>query len=115
MDRAPQQDPDMRMVTVGHAVQAMVLNGLGFLKQQLYLMPPFFHHKPISRLVAPGMPARPLHADPLGRARDTLSAYGVTALSSLMAAPAAQRLGLAPGLAHLESTSFHGDGRSHRE
>ena len=36
IDRAPQQDPEMRIVTVGHAVKALVLNGLGFLNQQLY-------------------------------------------------------------------------------
>src|SRR4029434_8846238 len=36
---------------------------------------------------------------------------GVTALYSLIAATAAKRLGLAPGFAHLDSTSFHVDGR----
>ena len=29
IDRATKQDPEMRMVTAGHAVKAMVLNGLG--------------------------------------------------------------------------------------
>jgi transposase len=42
---------------------------------------------------------------------DTLYAYGVTELYSLIAATAAQRLGLAPTFAHLDSTSFHVDGR----
>jgi hypothetical protein len=31
IDRATKQDPEMRMVTAGHAVKAMVLNGLGFI------------------------------------------------------------------------------------
>src|SRR4030095_6070811 len=31
IDRATKQDPEMRIVTAGHAVKAMVLNGLGFL------------------------------------------------------------------------------------
>ena len=35
IDQATQQDPQMRIVTAGHAVKAMVLNGLGFLNQQL--------------------------------------------------------------------------------
>jgi len=39
----------------------------------------------------------------------------VTALYSLIAAPAAKRLGLAPGFAHLDSTSFHVDGRSNSD
>jgi Domain of unknown function (DUF4277) len=29
IDKATQQDPGMRIVTAGHAVKAMVLNGLG--------------------------------------------------------------------------------------
>ena len=47
IDQATQQDPEMRIVTAGHAVKAMVLNGLGFLNQQLYLVPHFFQNKPI--------------------------------------------------------------------
>jgi hypothetical protein len=35
----------------------------------------------------------------------------VTELYSLMAAPAAERLGRAPRVGHLESTRVHGDGR----
>jgi len=42
---------------------------------------------------------------------ETLYAYGVTELYSLIAATAAERLGLAPHFAHLDSTSFHVDGR----
>ena len=57
IDQATQQDPEMRIVTAGHAVKAMVLNGLGFLNQQLYLVPHFFQNKPISRLIAPGIQA----------------------------------------------------------
>jgi transposase len=111
IDKATKQDPEMRIVTAGHAVKAMVLNGLGFINQQLYLVPHFFHNKPISRLIAPGIQASHLHDDTLGRALDTLYASGVTELYSLIAATAATRLGLAPTFLHLDSTSFHVDGR----
>jgi transposase len=111
IDQATKQDPDMRIVTAGHAVKAMVLNGLGFVNQQLYLVPHFFQNKPLSRLIAPGIQASHLNDDTLGRALDTLYAYGVTALYSLIAATAAKRLGLAPTFTHLDSTSFHVDGR----
>jgi transposase len=111
IDQATKQDPAMRIVTAGHAVKAMVLNGLGFVNQQLYLVPHFFQNKPLSRLIAPGIQASHLNDDTLGRALDTLYDYGVTALYSLIAATAAKRLGLAPGFAHLDSTSFHVDGR----
>jgi hypothetical protein len=42
---------------------------------------------------------------------DTLDDSGVTTLDSLIAATAAQRLGLRPRLVHLDRTSFHVDGR----
>jgi transposase len=111
IDQATKQDPEMRIVTAGHAVKAMVLNGLGFLNQQLYLVPHFFQNKPISRLIAPGIQASHLNDDTLGRALDTLYAAGLTALYSLIAATAAQRLGLTSTFRHLDTTSFHVDGR----
>jgi transposase len=111
IDQATQQNPEMRMVTVGNAVKAMILNGLGFVNQQLYLVPMFFHNKPTHRLLAPGIDAHHLNDDTLGRALETLYEYGVTELYSLIAATAARRLGLTPTFVHLDSTSFHVDGR----
>jgi transposase len=111
IDRATQQDPEMRIVTAGHAVKAMVLNGLGFINQQLYLVPHFFQNKPLSRLIAPGIEASHLNDDTLGRALDTLYDFGVTALYGLIAATAATRLGLTRTFSHLDTTSFHVDGR----
>ena len=47
IDRTTQQDPEMRMVTAGHAVKAMVLNGLGFSStNKLYLVPHFSRISP---------------------------------------------------------------------
>src|SRR6266511_3637526 len=111
IDQATQQKPEMRDLTVGEAVKAMVLNGLGFVNQALYLVPRFFQNKPTSRLIAPRVVPEQLNDDALGRALDTLYAYGVTELYSLIAATAAKRLGLTPRFAHLDRTSFHVDGR----
>jgi transposase len=112
IDRATRHHPETRIVTTGDAVKAMVLNGLGFVNQQRSLVSRFFQGKPTSRLLAPMLiEAKHLNDDALGRALDTLYAYGVTELYSLLAATAAERLGLAPQLVHLDSTSFHGDGR----
>lgn len=111
IDQATQQNPETRIVTVGHAVKAMVLNGLGVVNQRLYLVPMVFHNKPTQRLMAPGLEAQHLNDDMLGRALDTLYDYGVTALYSLIATTAAPRLGVRPTFAHLDSTSFHVDGR----
>src|SRR5437879_12657432 len=67
IDKATQQDPEMRIVTAGHAVKAMVLNGLGFLNDQLYLVPHFVQNKPYSRLIGPGIPCSDLNDDPIRR------------------------------------------------
>ena len=91
IDKATRQNPEMRLVTAGHAVKAMVLNGLGFVNQQLSLVPHFLQNKPLSRLMAPGIHARHLNDDTLGRALETLDDFGVTALYRLIAATAAQR------------------------
>jgi transposase len=110
-DRALQHTPETRLVTVGSAVKAMVLNGLGLVNQPRYRVPRFLQNTPTPRLIAPGVDAQHLHDDTLGRTLDMLYDYGVTALDSLMAATAAPRLGLAPTFAHLERTSVHVDGR----
>jgi len=93
IDQATQQHPEMRDLTVGEAVKAMVLNGLGLINQTRYLVPRFFQHQPTSRLMAPRVIPAPLNDDALGRALDTLDDDGVTALYRLMAATAAKRLG----------------------
>jgi transposase len=111
VDQATHQNPELRDLTVGEAVKAMVLNGLGFINQALYLVPRFFQNKPTYRLVSPRIAPEQLNDDALGRALETLYAYGVTELYSLIAATAAERLGLAPRFGHLDSTSFHVDGR----
>jgi transposase len=116
IDRATRHQPETRIVTTGDAVKAMVLNGLGFVNQQLYLVSRFFQDKPTSRLLAPMLiEARHLNDDALGRALDPLYAYGVTELYSLIAATAAERLGLAPQFVHLDRTSLHVDGRDNSD
>ena len=46
--------PTDRQVSVGEAVQAMVLNALGFVSRPLYLTPEFFTNKPLDRLLRSG-------------------------------------------------------------
>jgi Domain of unknown function (DUF4277) len=70
-DRTTQQPPETRFVSVGHAVNAMVRNGVGCVHQPRYRVPMFLQHNPTPRLVAPGLEAKQLHDDTLGRALDT--------------------------------------------
>jgi transposase len=114
IDRSIEQDVSRRQVSIGQAVKAMVLNGLGFVNQQLYLVPRFFDNKPIDRLIGPEVEAVHLNDDVLGRALDALYDVGVTSLYTLIATEACGRLGLASSYVHLDTTSFHVDGRYNR-
>jgi transposase len=115
LDHATQPNPEQRDLTLGEAINAMVLNGLGCINQVLYRVPRFFQNKPTSRLIAPRVAPTQLNDDALGRALDTLYASGVTARYRLMAATAAEHLGLTPRFAHLDRTSVHVDGRYNRD
>ena len=55
LDRATHQHPTRRDLTVGEAVNAVVLNGLGCIHQALDLVPRFFQNTPTYRLIAPRM------------------------------------------------------------
>jgi transposase len=113
--QATQPHPARRDLPVGEAVKAMGRNGLGFLNQGRSRVPRCFPKKPTSRHLAPRVAPEQLHDDAVGRALETRDDYGVTALYSLRAATAAQRLGLAPRVAPRDRTSLHGDGRSKSE
>jgi transposase len=80
IDRMITQDADKRWVSLGQAVKAMVLNGLGFVNQRLYLVPRFFWDKPTERLVGEGIQPEQLNDDVLGRTLDALYKFGVTEL-----------------------------------
>jgi len=115
LDRATHQNPELRDLTVGEAVNAMVLNGLGLINHALYLVPRCFQNKPTSRLISSRMAPMQLNDDARGRALETLYAHGVTELYSLMAATAVQRLRLVPRFAHLDRISVHVDGRDNSD
>jgi transposase len=72
LDHATHHTPAMRDLTVGEAVTAMVLNGLGCIHQALSLVPRFFHNTPPSRLLSLRVPPDQLNDDARGRALDTL-------------------------------------------
>ncbi len=110
IDQLIPQDFEQRQVTVGQAVKAMVLHGLGFANRRLYLTPHFFRNKPTEHLLGQGITAEMLNDDTLGKALDQLHAYGVSELYSVIAAQAVTRLGLRPTVGHQDITSFHTDG-----
>ena len=118
IDRLLPQDLEQRQISIGQAVKAMILNGLGFANRRLYLTTHFFQNKPTERLLGPGVQPEHLTDDTLGQARGAQHAYGVTELFLLLSQQALQRLGLSPKVGHLDASSFHVDGSynsSHQE
>lgn len=115
IDECIAQDTEQRTVSVGQAVKAMILNGLGFTEQRLYLTPRFFATKPTERLIGAGIKPEHLNDDTLGRTLDALYDYGITELFRDLAAHAAARLELTPRFVHLDATSFLAHGTYNSE
>ena len=104
------QDNEKRIVSLGQAVKAMVINGLGFANRALYLTPHFFQDKPVDRLIGEGVEAQHLNDTTLGRALEDIYDYNPEDLYSQLALRVVDRLGLLTRFGHLDSTSFHTDG-----
>lgn len=99
-------------VSVGTAVVAMILNGLGFSNRRMYLTPQFFANKPLDVLLGPGIQAEDLNDDCLGRALDWVAAHDPTALFAGVALQARQRVGIGVEQLHGDTTSFAVSGDS---
>ena len=89
--------PSERRVSCGAAVQAMVLNGLGFASRALYLMPQYLNNKPVDLLVAPELVAEDFNDDTLGR----------SLVFARVAQYALATYGIEHRFFHLDSSSFH--------
>jgi transposase len=111
IDNAIKQDKNERKVSIGEAVKAMLLNGLGFANRQLYLVPQFFENKPLDLLIKEGIEPNNLNDTVLGRALDSLYEYGVTPLFSLISEKAFKNLNIVAKYHHLDSTAIHVDGK----
>src|SRR5271165_1041624 len=97
-------------VSLGQAVKAMVLNGLGFSNRRLYLFPQFFANKPLEELLGPGITPEDLNDDCLDRALDWLFEHDVTTLFAGIAAQARARWGVRAQQVHVDTSSFAVEG-----
>lgn len=99
-----------RKVSVGEAVQAMVLNALGFVGRALYLTPEFFDNKPVDLLIREGLTADDFNDDSLGRALDMLYKAGITQVFSRVASHALIVFEIEHDFVHLDNTTFSLEG-----
>ena len=93
-------------VGMGSRVAAMILNGLGFIDDRLYLFPDFLENKPVDRLLGEGLCAADFNDDVLGRCLDSIHAYGTTKLFSELSFEIGAQLGLLGRSAHIDTTTL---------
>jgi len=99
IDRQIEPHPQ-RTVSTGVAIKAMILNGLGFVSNPLYLFKQFFVGKATEHLLGAGITAEQLNDDRLGQVLDAVWEMGLSDLFMTIAMPAYQRFGVsAPSVA----------------
>jgi len=105
------QDMQQRNLSIGQVLKALVLNGLGFANQRLYLLPHFFDGKPVEQLLGEGVTASDLNDDVTGRMLDSIYEAGASDIYRVIAMQALQTLGLSCHMSHIDTTTFHTDGQ----
>jgi len=106
-----------RKITVGQAVQSMILNALGFSNRAMYLHPEYYRKRPVELLVGENIGPDDLNDDCLGSALDALYESGLTELFYKIAANALWKYKINHRFVHLDTTSFslHGKYDKHDE
>ena len=84
-ERLPVDKNKGAKTTMGQRVAAMVLNGLGFIDDRLYMFPKFLANKPVEQLLGSGITAADFNDDALGRCLDKIYEYGTTKMFSELA------------------------------
>jgi len=105
----PKQCAD-KHITYGQLVEAMILNGLGFVGRTLHMYPEYFKERPVERLLGEGIKAEHINDDALGRCLDQLYETGVSGIYQTLSASVVEHLGLPCEGVNLDSTSIHVDG-----
>ena len=96
----------LEQVSAGQVVKAMLLNSFGFASAPLYLFSEFFESKPVEHLLGPGVEARHLNDDRLGRVLEQLYEYGTSTFFLQVAQQAVEHFGVRVHQLHLDSSSF---------
>jgi len=66
------------ITTNGQRVSAMIMNGLGFMNDRLYMVQEFYNDLPMEKLFSGDVKAENFNDDALGRALDAIHEYGAT-------------------------------------
>jgi len=88
------------IVSPGHVVKAMILNGLGFVSSLLYLFSKFFEGKATEHLIGVGVQPDHLNDDRLGRVMDKLYLSGLSQIFTIVALAAAKKYSISTERVH---------------
>jgi transposase len=91
-------------VSAGHAVKAMILNGLGFVSGALYMFPKYMTGKACEHLIGEGIKAEYLNDDKLGRVMDQLYLKGLNQIFTIVALAAVKKYSVSLTSMHLDSS-----------
>ena len=92
--------------TMGQRVSAMIMNGLGFIDDRLYMFPKFLSNKPVEKLIGEGVSGQDFNDDALGRCLDSIYAYGATKMYSELALPIGLRHNVINRKSHIDTTTL---------
>lgn len=87
-------------------IKAMILNGLGYTGQRLYLFPNFFKTIPTEKLLGKGICPTDLNDDVVGRTLDAIYKYGATELFNEISLHIMKQFSFGPQLLHVDTTNF---------
>ena len=110
IDKALPEQSDDKLISYGQLVEAMILNGLGFVGRTLHMYPQYFKERPVERLIGKGIKAEYINDDALGRCLDKLYETGVSGIYQTLSASVVKHLALPCEGINLDSTSIHVDG-----
>ncbi len=99
------------LITSGQVVKGILLNGLGFTSQPLYLFPKFFEDKATECLLGDGIKAEYLNDDKIGRVMDKLYEKGLSSIFMIIALAVVKKYQLSTNFSHLDSSSFSVHGK----
>ncbi len=98
-------------VSAGVIVKAMLINGLGFVSAPLYMFEKFYEGIAIEHLLGAGVKAEYLNDDRLGQVMDDIYAENVSDIFMTISLAAVKKFGIEVATGHLDSSSFHVDGK----
>ena len=87
-------------------IKAMILNGLGFTGQRLYLFPNFFMTIPTEKLLGKGISPTDLNDDVVGRTLDAIYKNGATELFNEISLHIMKQFSFGTQLIHVGTTNF---------